>query len=302
VSGLVALLLAVGAFSLSQTGRLAAGREPSVAVPGLVGSTRAEAETKLRTVGLTARYQEVAGPAGATVGRVTGQTPQAGVEVTGDSVVTVQVNAGPNTATIPTGLVGADVDDVRERLVRLGFRNVRTQRDPDPGDAGPGEVLAIDPPAGTPVALTRAVVISYADQREPTTAPPDSDDSSGPSSTRSTAPASPEASESSRPPTTPPSVPPTSATTSSVAPTTSASSTTADPGPNRPSATGRGQSRSSAPGPGKPSNSGNGSGDDQEADDEKDDDKKDGGEKSEDDKKREDEAKDTAAADAARRG
>ena len=294
VSGLVALLLAVGAFSLSQSGRLAAGREPSVPVPELVGSTRAEAGTRLRRAGLTARYQEVAGPAGATVGRVTGQTPEAGVEVTGDSVVTVRVNAGPSAATIPAGLVGADVDDVRERLVRLGFRNVRTEPDPDPGDSDPGEVLAIDPPAGTSVALTRAVVVSYAPQDQTSAAPREPDDSSGPSSTRSATPASPSASASPRPPTTLPPAPPTSPTPAAPGPT--ASSTSAKPNPGRPSATGKGQTRSSSPGPGRPSDPGGGSDDENKGDTKRSDDKP------SDDKPGDDEAKAQAAADAASKG
>ncbi|MGI8456655.1 MAG: Stk1 family PASTA domain-containing Ser/Thr kinase [Propionibacteriaceae bacterium] len=67
----------------------------TVAVPQVVGRSRADAERELTSAGLTARFAETRGPDGATVGTATKQLPTADTDVARRSVVTVTINTGP---------------------------------------------------------------------------------------------------------------------------------------------------------------------------------------------------------------
>src|SRR6185436_11479141 len=70
---------------------------------------------------------------------------------------------GPKTATIPTGLVGQDVKDVKSALKDLEFSNVKTvaAKSEDP-DTKPGEVTSISPKEGTAVPLDSKITVKYA--------------------------------------------------------------------------------------------------------------------------------------------
>ena len=61
-----------------------------------------------------------------TKGTITAQDPVADTEVDVNSTVTITLNEGPKTGTIPDGLVGEDVKDVENTLDDLKFSNVNT--------------------------------------------------------------------------------------------------------------------------------------------------------------------------------
>ena len=62
-----------------------------------------------------------------TKGTITAQDPVANTEVPVNSTVTITLNEGPKTGTIPDGLVGRDVKDVENALDDLKFSNVTTK-------------------------------------------------------------------------------------------------------------------------------------------------------------------------------
>jgi serine/threonine-protein kinase len=80
-----------------------------------------------------------------------------------NSVVTITLNEGPKSATIPQGLVGQDVKDVKNALEDLKFSNVKTvaAKSEDP-DTKPGEVTSISPKEGSTVPLDNKITVKYA--------------------------------------------------------------------------------------------------------------------------------------------
>jgi serine/threonine-protein kinase len=77
--------------------------------------------------------------------------------------VTITLNEGPKSATIPQGLVGQDVKDVKNALEDLKFSNVKTvaAKSEDP-DTKPGEVTSISPKEGSTVPLDSKITVKYA--------------------------------------------------------------------------------------------------------------------------------------------
>ena len=80
-----------------------------------------------------------------------------------NSVVTITLNEGPKSATIPQGLVGEDVKDVKNALEDLKFSNVKTvaAKSEDP-NTKPGEVTSISPKEGSTVPLDSKITVRYA--------------------------------------------------------------------------------------------------------------------------------------------
>ena len=114
-----------------------------MAVPDVVGSTRAEADAEIRKANLVPRFENVSGKGDDTVGTVIKQTPAEGESVAASSVVTLEVNVGPATAKIPDNLVGKDIEDVKQKLEAAGFTSVKPEPVRDgTGRAEPGEVLS----------------------------------------------------------------------------------------------------------------------------------------------------------------
>src|SRR5206468_2596292 len=111
VTALVLLLLVGGGYGLYRAFGPGQGGAALVSVPDVVGDTRAEAESRLRNASLTPRVDEVDGKGDDTLNTVVSQQPRGG-DVAPQTVVTVEVNVGKKTGTIPTGLLGRDVDDV----------------------------------------------------------------------------------------------------------------------------------------------------------------------------------------------
>lgn len=160
----VLLVLGFGAFGLvrllAPEGSSAAA---TVVVPAVVGSTRAEADAGVRSAGLAPRFREVRGKAGKTVGTVTKQNPAPGESIMSGAVVTLDVNVGPATATIPGNLVGKNIQDVQGELEQAGFTKVRPEPVPRPSDGTRAdEVISLEPGAGKVVGLGEPIVVRYA--------------------------------------------------------------------------------------------------------------------------------------------
>ena len=125
-----------------------------VEVPNVLGYTEQQARDQLTADNSRSRSRQVNGDE-ETKGTITAQDPSAAPRSTVNSTVTITLNEGPKTGTIPDGLVGQDVDDVEERLDDLKFTNVNTKaaKSEDP-DTKPGEVIRISPKEGSTVRWT----------------------------------------------------------------------------------------------------------------------------------------------------
>ena len=133
-----------------------------VAVPNVLTYNEQQATDRLTGVGLRAEIREVNGPVD-TKGQVTQQDPIAETQVEVNSTVIVTVNQGPETGTIPDGLIGRDRGDVEKRLNDAGFDSVDAKAAAsEPGNAKAGEVLTVSPREGATVALATKVTITYA--------------------------------------------------------------------------------------------------------------------------------------------
>jgi beta-lactam-binding protein with PASTA domain/tRNA A-37 threonylcarbamoyl transferase component Bud32 len=133
-----------------------------VAVPNVLTYTTDQAQARLEGVGLKATVREVNGPAN-TKGQVTQQDPIAETQVQVNSAVTITVNRGPETGTIPDGLVGKDRKSAESSLNDAGFDSVDAKAaSSEPNDAEAGQVLSVSPKEGSTVALSSKVTLTYA--------------------------------------------------------------------------------------------------------------------------------------------
>ena len=133
-----------------------------VAVPNVLTYTADQAQARLEGVGLKATVREVNGPAD-TKGQVTQQDPIPETQVEVNSSVTITVNQGPETGTIPDGLVGKDRKAAEDRLNDAGFDSVEAKAaSSEPNDAEAGQVLSVSPKEGSTVALSAKVTLTYA--------------------------------------------------------------------------------------------------------------------------------------------
>jgi beta-lactam-binding protein with PASTA domain len=135
----------------------------TVEVPAVVDLTEEEARTQLTERQLQVEVTRINGEE-ETTGRVTAQDPVEGTQVNVNSTVTITVNDGPKTATIPDNLVGKDVRDVKNALEDLQFTNIRTVADEN-ADADPGEVTRISPKEGETVPLDSRITVRYAPRK-----------------------------------------------------------------------------------------------------------------------------------------
>ena len=97
-----------------------------VAVPNVLTYTTDQAQARLEGVGLKGTVREMNGPAD-TKGQVTQQDPIPDTQVEVNSSVTITVNQGPETGTIPDGLVGKDRKAAEDRLNDAGFDSVEAK-------------------------------------------------------------------------------------------------------------------------------------------------------------------------------
>jgi serine/threonine-protein kinase len=102
-----------------------------VAVPGVVGKTSEVAQNELTTLGLKPILGDPVKNSECVVNNVEAQNPVADTMVDPDTEVSLTICAGPNTATIPTDLVGVPWDSAKQRLEGLKLKPERREVDSD---------------------------------------------------------------------------------------------------------------------------------------------------------------------------
>ena len=161
ISVLIVLALGLGGWALYRMFTTPPPVE-RVEVPNVLELTEPEARGQLTANNLQAEVKKVNGDE-ETKGTITAQDPVGGTEVDENSIVTITLNEGPKTGTIPDGLVGEDVKDVENTLDDLKFSNVNTvaAKSENP-DTQPGEVISISPEEGSSVPLDAKITVRYA--------------------------------------------------------------------------------------------------------------------------------------------
>ena len=134
----------------------------TVEVPNVLTYTEQQARDQLAANNLQVEVKKVNGDE-ETKGTITAQDPVANTVVPTNSTVTITLNEGPKSATIPNGLVGQDVKDVKSALKDLEFSNVKTvAAKSEDANTKPGEVTSISPKEGTTVPLDSKITVKYA--------------------------------------------------------------------------------------------------------------------------------------------
>ena len=133
-----------------------------VEVPSVLGYTEQQARDQLTANNLQVEVKKENGDK-ESKGTITAQDPVGSTEVAENSTVTITLNEGPKTGTIPDGLVGQDVDEVKNALDELKFSNVNTvAAKSEDSDTQPGEVISISPKEGSAVPLDSKITVRYA--------------------------------------------------------------------------------------------------------------------------------------------
>ncbi|HEX8488018.1 MAG TPA: Stk1 family PASTA domain-containing Ser/Thr kinase [Propionibacteriaceae bacterium] len=163
IAGLIVALLGGGAYAAYRYFNPPVPAVEMVTVPAVLGNTQAEADSNLRNARLRPEFRNVNGKDDLSVNTATKQTPVGGSSVTVNSTVLVEINVGPKSALIPTGLVGQDKDRVKKTLNDAGFPNVKlvaatTESVEDKKDA----VLTVDPTEGESTPLDSDITVTYA--------------------------------------------------------------------------------------------------------------------------------------------
>ena len=160
VTALIVAALGLGGWGLYRM--LNPSGAETVEVPLVVGFTEEDARNQLTNNQLQVEVKKVNGDEEGK-GRVTAQDPIENTPVPVNSTVTITVNDGPKTATIPNNLVGQDVKDVVNTLEDLNFSNVKkVAAKSENSDAKPGEVTSISPKEGETVPLDTKITVRYA--------------------------------------------------------------------------------------------------------------------------------------------
>ncbi|NBY50219.1 MAG: serine/threonine-protein kinase [Actinobacteria bacterium] len=126
-------------------------------LPNVVGLTEAQARQEL--AGLTITIQRAPDPR-IPRDRVSSQLPLATIRVSEGSAVTLTISDGPGDATVPTGLLGKPLEEVRAALTAAGLRVSRTIA--VDSEQEPGIVLKIIPEPGSTVEAGTGVVLEIA--------------------------------------------------------------------------------------------------------------------------------------------
>ncbi len=161
IAALIVLALGLGGWALYRVLN-PADTVARVEVPSVLGWTEQQARDQLTAHNLQVEVKKENGDE-ESKGTITAQDPVGGTEVAENSTVTITLNEGPKTGTIPDGLVGQDVDEVGNALDDLKFSNVNTvaAKSEDP-DTQPGEVISISPKEGSTVPLDSKITVRYA--------------------------------------------------------------------------------------------------------------------------------------------
>ncbi|NBO48053.1 MAG: serine/threonine-protein kinase, partial [Actinobacteria bacterium] len=126
-------------------------------LPNVVGLTEEQARQEL--AGLTITIQRAPDPR-IPRDRVSSQLPLATIRVSEGSAVTLTISDGPGDATVPTGLLGKPLEEVRAALTAAGLRVSRTIA--VDSEQEPGIVLKITPEPGSTVEAGTGVVLEIA--------------------------------------------------------------------------------------------------------------------------------------------
>jgi beta-lactam-binding protein with PASTA domain/tRNA A-37 threonylcarbamoyl transferase component Bud32 len=160
VTALIVAALGLGGWGLYRI--LNPNTADTVEVPLVVGFTEEDARNQLINNQLQVEVKKVNGDEEGK-GRVTAQDPVENTPVPVNSTVTITVNDGPKTATIPNDLIGQDVKDVVNTLEDLNFSNVKkVAAKSENSDTKPGEVTSISPKEGETVPLDTKITVRYA--------------------------------------------------------------------------------------------------------------------------------------------
>jgi serine/threonine-protein kinase len=126
-------------------------------LPNVVGLTEAEARTQLS--GFTITIERAPDPR-IPRDRVSNQLPLATNRVSEGSAVTLTLSDGPGDTTVPTGLIGKPLEEVRTALIAAGLRVSRTIA--VTSEQEPGIVLKVTPEPGTTIEAGSGVVLEIA--------------------------------------------------------------------------------------------------------------------------------------------
>ncbi len=121
-----------------------------ISVPGVVGLTQGDAERRLTALGLTATLGESRYSPDAPKSTVLSQSPVPGTVVAPGAVVTLDVSAGQQRATIPA-LLGLSTADAERALTKVGLALGQVAE--EPSDSARGLVLDSRPEEGQVVPL-----------------------------------------------------------------------------------------------------------------------------------------------------
>jgi eukaryotic-like serine/threonine-protein kinase len=136
-------------------------------VPDVEGLSRRQARSRLRDAGFRVREREEASE-DVREGRVIRTLPPIGSEIAVGATVTLVVSTGPEEVTVPN-VVGADVDDARDRLEAAGLKAEVRREEAD--DEEPGTVLRQDPGAQQEVESGSEVTLVVAEEPEEVSVP-----------------------------------------------------------------------------------------------------------------------------------
>jgi serine/threonine-protein kinase len=126
-------------------------------LPNVVGLTEEQARQEL--AGLTITIQRAPDPR-IPRDRVASQLPLATIRVSEGSAVTLTISDGPGDATVPTGLLGKPLEEVRAALTAAGLRVSRTIA--IDSEQEPGIVLKITPEPGSTIEAGTGLVLEIA--------------------------------------------------------------------------------------------------------------------------------------------
>jgi serine/threonine-protein kinase len=162
IGALIILALGLGGWALYRVFNPATPAVEKVEVPNVLTYTEQQARDQLTARNLQVEVKTQNGDE-ETKGTIIAQDPVANTEVDVGSTVVITLNAGPQTGTIPEGLVGQDVKDVESALEDLKFTNVqRSKAESEDPDTRPGEVISLSPREGSTVPLDSKITIRYA--------------------------------------------------------------------------------------------------------------------------------------------
>jgi beta-lactam-binding protein with PASTA domain/tRNA A-37 threonylcarbamoyl transferase component Bud32 len=156
------LVLGIGVYALVKLLGPSTPVVTQVTVPDVRTYTEEQARDQLTAKGLVPEVKKEYGDA-QSQGTITAQNPVGGSQVAPNSTVAITLNQGPQTADIPAGLIGKDVDAVTKTLDDAGFTNVVSvaAKSEDPRTK-PNQVLNVSPKSGTTTPLDAKVTVTYA--------------------------------------------------------------------------------------------------------------------------------------------